>query len=199
MCTFYIKSSLKALLDFKLAHFCFQELTSGPEFIVGGASRTDICQGALGKRWQLSAYCDKTHVGLLTISVRALCPWWKYRNILIYCQEWRLWSTFRVFLNQIATDEILCRIQTQPTCCKKSSFKKLTLHYALCVKNEVKDRAYLSPSVSTSCANRSSDYVLIIYRGQELLYSLGLLSGLTDCGSARFQNCLLSVRWMASA
>lgn len=26
-----------------------QELVSKPEFIVGGATRTDICQGALGK------------------------------------------------------------------------------------------------------------------------------------------------------
>lgn len=26
-----------------------QELTDDPQFIVGGATRTDICQGALGK------------------------------------------------------------------------------------------------------------------------------------------------------
>lgn len=27
----------------------FQELSTNPQFIVGGATRTDICQGALGK------------------------------------------------------------------------------------------------------------------------------------------------------
>lgn len=29
--------------------FCSQELCSNPQFIAGGATRTDICQGALGK------------------------------------------------------------------------------------------------------------------------------------------------------
>lgn len=28
-----------------------QELVDDPQFIVGGATRTDICQGALGKCW----------------------------------------------------------------------------------------------------------------------------------------------------
>ena len=28
-----------------------QELSSNPQFIVAGATRTDICQGALGKDW----------------------------------------------------------------------------------------------------------------------------------------------------
>lgn len=32
-----------------------QEVTDDPQFIVGGATRTDICQGALGK---LGVYCD---------------------------------------------------------------------------------------------------------------------------------------------
>lgn len=28
---------------------CFQEICADPQFIIGGATRTDICQGALGK------------------------------------------------------------------------------------------------------------------------------------------------------
>lgn len=28
---------------------CLQELSNNPQFIVGGATRTDICQGALGE------------------------------------------------------------------------------------------------------------------------------------------------------
>lgn len=28
-----------------------QELVDDPQFIVGGATRTDICQGALGECW----------------------------------------------------------------------------------------------------------------------------------------------------
>lgn len=28
---------------------CFQEICADPQFIIGGATRTDICQGALGE------------------------------------------------------------------------------------------------------------------------------------------------------
>lgn len=31
--------------------FLLQELVDDPQFIVGGATRTDICQGALGECW----------------------------------------------------------------------------------------------------------------------------------------------------
>lgn len=41
--------SCKSVNVLNCGYYLLQELTDDPQFIVGGATRTDICQGALGK------------------------------------------------------------------------------------------------------------------------------------------------------
>lgn len=48
-----MKSDVSALA-LMFAVFPLQELTSDPQFIVSAATRTDICQGALGEERSLS-------------------------------------------------------------------------------------------------------------------------------------------------
>lgn len=56
-----------------------QELTDDPQFIVGGATRTDICQGALGEALLPLSFSGRTHVSQQS-QKRSSPPAWPARS-----------------------------------------------------------------------------------------------------------------------